>query len=145
MAALSDYVENQVLDHIFRGATFTKPAGVFMALFTTAQDDAGVAGVEVSGGSYARVDLSQGDASFLGTHGTATGASSGTTGTISNTADIVFPTPTANWGSIVGIGLYDAATGGNLLMHNTLTTPKTVNNGDPGPKFLSGGLSATLA
>jgi len=145
MAAMSDYLENQLIDHIFRTGTFAKPAGLWLALFITPQDDSGTAGVEVSGGGYARVDLLQGDANWLGTHGTTTGASTGTSGQTSNATDIVFPAPTGNWGTIQGIGIYDAATGGNLLIHSTLAASKTVNAGDPAPKFLAGNLVTTLA
>lgn len=145
MAGMSDYLENQIIDHIFRTNTMPKPAGLHLALFTTAQDDSGTAGVEVTGGGYARVDMLQGDAGHLGTHGTTTGPSSGTSGQTSNAADLVFPNPTANWGTIVGIGIYDAPTGGNLLISSALGTPKTVNNGDPGPKFLANTLVTTLA
>lgn len=145
MAAMSDYLENQLVDHIFRTATFAKPAAIHLALFTTLQDDAGTAGVEVTGGAYARVDMAQGDAGHNGTHGTTTGVSSGTGGATSNAADLTFPVPTANWGTITGIGVYDAATGGNLLFHSALTVSKTVNNGDPAPKFLATNLTTTLA
>ena len=37
MAAMSDYLEQQILNHIFRNtAIFTPPANVFLALFTAA-------------------------------------------------------------------------------------------------------------
>jgi hypothetical protein len=38
--------------------------------------------------------------------------------------------PTATWGTIVGVGILDAASGGNLLYYGPLSVPRTVNNGD---------------
>jgi len=91
---------------------------------------------EVSGGAYARVGVTASLANFAGTQGSGTTTTStGTSATTSNNSSITFPTPTANWGSIVGIGVWDAATSGNLLTWSLLTIPKTVNNGDPAPYF----------
>lgn len=137
MAALSNYLENKLIDHIFRGTSYSPAGPYYFALFTAAPSDSG-GGTEVSGGSYARVSVTKGDTSFTGTHGTTTGVSSGTNGTTSNAAIIAFPAPTANWGSITHVGIFDASSGGNLLIYGALTTPKTVNNGDPGPEFPAG-------
>jgi len=144
MAAMSDYLENQLIDHLFRGATFAKPAGLHLALYTVAPTDAG-GGTEVVGGAYARTNMNQGNAGNTDTAGTNLVASAGTTGQTANSADLIFPAPTANWGSIVAIGIFDAATAGNLLFWSALVTPKTVNNADPAPKFLAGQLTTTLA
>ena len=67
--------------------------------------------------------------------------SSGTTGTTRNQAAITFPAPTANWGTVTGAGIYDAASGGNLLIYSTLTASKTVNNGDAAPSFAANALT----
>jgi hypothetical protein len=68
-------------------------------------------------------------------------ASSGTSGLTSNNAAITFPAPTADWGSIVSFRLWDAATAGNAWICQTLTIPKTVNNGDAAPSFNAGTLT----
>lgn len=114
MAAFSNYLEDKVLDHVFGGTTLSQPANVYLALFTAAPSDAG-GGTEVSGGAYARVAITF-------------GASSG--GTKSNSADIDFAQATANWGTITHVGIFDAASAGNLLAHGALSASKTVNNGD---------------
>jgi len=144
MAALSDYLENQIIDHIFRTASFTKPTALHVALFTAAPSDSG-GGTEVTGGSYARVNLAPLDTNWNATQGGTTGASSGTLGLTDNAVDITFAVPTANWGTITHVGIFDATTGGNLLFHGALGTSKTVNNGDPAPKFVAGDLDITLA
>src|SRR3972149_4252036 len=94
MSAMSDYLEGQIRAHIFRTASFTKPTVLAVALYTAAPGDAG-GGTEVSGGSYARVQRDPLDANW-----TAASATDGLTG---NAADITFPTPTANWGTVTHV------------------------------------------
>lgn len=143
MSQASDYLENRLIDHIFRTGTFAKPSGLFVALFTTAPSDAG-GGTEVAAGGYARVSAGVGDASWRATQGGNGAPSSGTGGQTSNSVVITFPLPTANWGTVTHIGLFDAATGGNLLVWNPLTTPRPINNGDGNPQFLADALTITV-
>lgn len=143
--SLNDYSENKIADHVFRGTAFseTAPASYYVALFTTSCTDAAV-GTEVTGGSYARVAIARSQAAWNGTHGNATGASSGTGGTISNAGTLTFPAPTANWGSITAFGVLDASTAGNPIVCTDLTTPKTVNNADSAPAFAIGALTIQI-
>ena len=144
MAALSDYLENKLIDHLFRGRSYTAPTVLAVALYTATPSDSG-GGTEVSGGSYARGQLNPSDSNWESTQGTtAAAASSGTSGATQNAVAITFPTPSANWGSITHFGVFDATTSGNLLFWGALTTPKTVNNGDPGPTFAIGAIDFTL-
>ena len=151
MAAMSDFLENKFLDWLLRaqaigitGATAaagTGPATTYVALLTAAPSDAG-GGTEVTGGSYARVAITSALANWAGTQGAgSTVASSGTGGTTSNNGAVTFPAPTANWGVVTHIGIYDAATAGNLLIWSALTTAKTINNGDAAPSFAAGALT----
>jgi hypothetical protein len=132
-AAFTDYYENKILDDLFRGTAYS-PGTAYVGLMTSACSDS-AAGTEVSGGSYARVSVSKADASWKGTHGSATGVSSGTNGTISNAGAVTFPAPTANWGVVTHWGVWDASTSGNLLVCDDLTVSKTINNGDAAPSF----------
>src|SRR5215207_9728491 len=136
MANASDYLEVALRRHLFRTGTFTKPTVLGIALFTVTPTDAG-GGTEVTGGSYARVDLPPLDANW-------TGASS-TDGATDNAVAITFPTPTANWGIVVAFGIFDATTSDNLLVWGPITPNKTVNNGDPAPSFAIGALDVTIA
>ena len=144
MAAASDYLENQIIDHIFRTATFTKPITLFVALFTAAPSDAG-GGTEVTGGSYARVSILSIDTNWNATQGGTAGVSSGAGGLTDNAVVITFPVPTANWGLVTHFGIFDAGTAGNLYVHGVLTQAKTINNGDPAPNFPTGDIDVTLA
>jgi hypothetical protein len=114
MAELSNYLENKLLDHVLRNTSYTSPTTVYVGLFTTDPSDAGT-GTEVSGGSYARQIVSV---------TTATG------GIVTSSADVTFPQCTASWGTVSHIGLLDALSSGNLLMHTALTTSKTIDEGD---------------
>ncbi len=136
MSQMSDYLETELRKHIFRTGSFTKPTALYVALFTAAPSDAG-GGTEVSGGSYARANLPPLDTNWS--------APDGTGGLTDNLAAITFPAPSANWGSITHFAIFDAASAGNMLLWGALTTPKTVNNGDPAPSFPIGSLDVTFA
>jgi hypothetical protein len=127
MAELSDYLENKLLDHVLRNISYTSPTTVYVGLFTTDPTDAGT-GTEVSGGSYARQIVSV---------TTATG------GIVTSSADVTFPQCTASWGTVSHIGLLDALSSGNLLMHTPLTTSRAIETGDV-LKISTGSLTASL-
>lgn len=135
MANMSDFLEVELRKHLFRTGSMTKPSALWVALFTVTPSDSG-GGTEVSGGSYARVQRDPLDANWT--------AASATDGNTDNAAAITFPTPSANWGTIVAFGIFDASTAGNLLVWGPITPSKTVNNGDPGPSFGIGALDVTF-
>jgi hypothetical protein len=130
MAGFSDYLEDKVLDHVFGGNAYTAPSTLYVALYTVAPTDTG-GGTEVSGGSYAR---QSGAFTVSGTNPT----------TASNTAAIEYPTATADYGTVVAVGILDASSSGNLLAYADLTTSKVVSNGDVF-RFNTGDLDITLA
>jgi len=146
MSAMSNYLENKLVDLLLRGQAFSAPANLYVGLFTSDPTDAG-SGAEVSGGSYARVAVSGALASWAGTQSAgSTTASSGTGGVTSNNAAITWSAaPTALWGTVTHFGLFDAPSGGNLLIHGALQASKTINNGDPAPAFPAGALVLTFS
>jgi hypothetical protein len=127
MAEFSDYLENKVLDHVLRNTSYSSPTTVYVGLYTSNPTDTN-SGTEVTGGSYARQSLS------------VTAASGGI---VTSSADVTFPQCTALWGSVGFIGILDAVTSGNLLMHTALTTAKTIDVGDI-LKITTGNLTVTL-
>jgi hypothetical protein len=144
MAAMSNYLENELVDHLFRQRSFAAPTAIHVALFTAAPSDTG-GGTEVTGGSYARVALAPLFSNWKGTGGEVTAAdSAGTTGTTSNNATITFAAPTANWGLVTHFALFDASSGGNMFFYGALTQSKNVNNGDAAPSFAVDALSIQL-
>ncbi len=132
MANMSDYLEVKLLNLTLNGTALTAVNNPYISLHTADPTDAGTgAEAEVSGGSYARV------ASSFAT-------ASGTSGAVVTDATATFPTATANWGTVGWIGLWDAASSGNLLYHTALDAPKTIDSGDIF-KITAGNLSVTLA
>ena len=128
MAEMSNYLENAVIDAVLRNTSYTSPATVYVALYTSDPTDADT-GTEVSGGSYARTAVTFGAPS---------------NGVTTNSASVTFPTATASWGTVSYIGLRDASTSGNLLFHTALDEAKTVGTGDIFT-ISTGNLSVTLA
>lgn len=134
MTAFSDYLEAQILNHVFRNqAIFTPPANVFIALYTAAPSDSG-GGTEVSGGSYARLQVST----------TGQWSAPGAAGLTDNVNALTFPEATANWGTITHVGIFDAVTGGNLLFWGALAASKIINTGNTF-EFPAGSLDITLS
>ena len=130
--SFSDYLENKTLDHILGGPDYTRAATVYVALFTSAPTDAG-GGTEVSGGGYARVAVTNDATNWPAASG----------GSKSNGTDIVFPTATADWGTVVAFAIFDASTAGNMLVWGNLTQSKAIYNGDTA-RFAAGDLTITL-
>jgi hypothetical protein len=144
MSDFSNFLENRLIDHVFRNTAYAMPTTIYVGLYTAAPSDAG-GGTEVTGGSYARVQVGPSTTAWNATQGGTAGASSGTGGQTANAADITFPAPTANWGVVTHFGIFDAVSAGNLLFWAALAASKTVNGGDAAPKFLAGALTVTLA
>jgi len=113
MASFSDYLENKLLNHVFRNTAYTPPTTLYLALFTSAPADAG-GGTEVSGGGYARQALSFAAAA---------------SGSIASNAAVSFTASGADFGTVVATGIFDALTGGNLITWAAMT-PATVDNAD---------------
>lgn len=110
MTAFTDFLENELLDHVLRNNAYTAPTTIYVGLYTTATSDAG-GGTEVTGGAYARQTMAFDIAAA---------------GATQNTADVTFPTATASWGTVTHAALLDAVTAGNMLFHGILTASKTV-------------------
>jgi hypothetical protein len=138
MAALTDYLENKLIVQIFRGQAYAFPSTLYYGLLTAAPSD-GSAGTEVSGGGYARQGVACTLANFAGTQGAGTTtASTGSTGTTSNNVAVTFPAVSASWGTVGWYGIWDASTGGNLLMWGALSASKLINLGEAQQAFAPG-------
>jgi hypothetical protein len=130
MAALSDYAEKLLLDWAMTTGSATRPTAWYVALYTAAPSDSG-GGTEVSTGGYSRKSVTFDAATSPG-------------GTTSNTGAVSFTASGANYGTVTHIGIFDNSTGGNLLWHGSLTTSKTVNDGDT-LEFSIGNIDLTIA
>jgi len=113
--SFSNYLETEILDHVFGGAAYTAPGTLYLALHTAdpAEDGSGTE-VSTSGTAYAR----------------ATVAFTTSGNTTSNTAAVEYSTATANFGTVSHVAVWDASTGGNMLAYAALTSSKTIETGD---------------
>lgn len=144
MSAMSDYLENKLIDQLFRGQSAPTTTTLYVGLLTAGPSDSG-GGTEVSGNDYARVAVTSSLNNWAGTQSAgSTSTSAGTGGQTSNNGNITFPTPTGTWGTVSHFGIYDASTGGNLLFYGSLTISKTINEADT-VTFPAGSLSITFA
>jgi len=127
MAEMSNYLENALVNATLRNTSYTSPATVYVALYTTDPTDADT-GTEVSGNGYARQSVA---------------FSAPSNGATSNSSAVEFPQATGSWGTVAYIGLRDASSGGNLLYHTALDASKTIATGDVF-RIAIGSLSVTL-
>jgi len=125
--SFSNYLETEILDHVFAGAAYTAPGTKYLALFTAVADGETGSVTEVSGGGYARQSVA------FTTSGNTT----------SNNAAVEYPTATANYGTVTHVGVYDASTSGNLMAYAALSSNKTIETGDVF-RVPSGDLDITL-
>tara|TARA_Y100000389_G_scaffold11753_1_gene10743 strand:+ start:1129 stop:1512 length:384 start_codon:yes stop_codon:yes gene_type:complete len=125
--SFSNYLETEILDHVFAGAAYTAPTTKYLALFTALADGEAGSVTEVTGGGYARQSVA------FTTSGNTT----------SNNAAVEYPTATANYGTVTHVGVYDASTSGNLMAYAALSSNKTIETGDVF-RVPSGDLDITL-
>lgn len=124
----SVYLAKKLSDETAGATDFVAPVTVYLALFTVAitNGDA-TTGTEATGSGYARKSITNNSTNFP--------AGSGSTTPITKTLHIstAFAAATGDWSAqanMVGWGLFDASTAGNLLYYGPITTPFPVLNTD---------------
>ena len=122
MGSFTDFLEDEVLDHVFGAAAYTAPVTLWVGLSTTTITDAGGNITQPVGGSYSRVSVTNNATNFP--------ASSG--GAKSNGTAITFAIATGSWGTCTDFFIADSDTGGsnNILGYGVLTVAKTISSGD---------------
>lgn len=93
------------------------PNTYYIGLSTTTPNTDGTGVSEPAGGSYARIAIANSSAELNAPDANAV---------VTNKNDLLFPESTANWGTVTNYVIYDAQTGGNLLMYGLLTTSRSV-------------------
>lgn len=132
MGSITDYLENELLDHVFNAA-FTSPTNIYLALCTADPTDAatGAAMNECAdSGSYARTAISFGLAAARA---------------VTQDADVTFPTATGSWGTVTHWAITDGNThgAGNVLAHGAFGASKLVSTDDT-PSVASGEINVTF-
>lgn len=131
--SFSNYLELEILDHVFGAASYTPAATHYFALSTAdpTEDGSGIA--EPSGNNYAR-------AAFVNNK---TNWGDAAAGAITNDVAVTFNTASGSWGTIAHFAVFDALTGGNMLIYGSLSVSKAIGTGDT-PKFNIGDVDITL-
>lgn len=130
MSAMSNYLENRIIDHIFRGFAFAVIPRTYISLHSSDPTEAGLTSNEVGGSGYTRATQLSNAVNWLSSNSSASGESTGSSGQTSNNVAITFPTPNGDWGTVTHFGVWDAPTGGNMLLKGQLTLPRTINTAD---------------
>ncbi len=105
-----------LMDWLFNGGAWPLPAGMHLGLEN--------GGTEISGTGYARVDVNPSAITWS----TATDADPSV---VTNSDRITISSGAGSaWGSFDGVGIYDAASGGNRIYGTTLATTYTVGLND---------------
>ena len=125
--SFSNFLETEILDHVFAGSAYTAPSTKYLALFTAVADGEAGSVTEVSGGGYARQTVA------FTTSGNTT----------SNNAAVEYPTATANYGTVTHVAVFDASTSGNMMAYAALSSNKIIETGDVF-RVPSGDLDITL-
>lgn len=122
----TDAFETRILNLIFKntGTSITALANCWVALFTTVPSDSSN-GTEASGNGYARKSTAAADWTL--------------SGGITNATELLFPAVTGSPYTVVGWGIFDASTAGNLLYWGDCTS--TVMAVGDIPRFAPGAIT----
>jgi hypothetical protein len=123
LVQMSNFLENELLDHAFNNLAYTPPASLWIALFTSSTAlESNTQTNEVGGVGYVRVEV-----------GGATGRSFTVAAARAseNNEDWEFANPGAGgWGTVVAMAVVDASTGGQILMYSDLTVSRSIAAND---------------
>lgn len=146
MSQFSNYLEQALVNHIFRDTAYSAPTSIYIALFTSDPGEDG-SGAEVDPAGtwtdYVRQDAAAGGTKVSGWAPPADGVTS-------NAKVITFPANNgASTVTVTHIGIYDSEnadglTPGNLLFYAPLVSSKSLLQGDV-LSFGIGSITVTLA
>ena len=111
-----------ILNEVLGATAFAAPATTYIGLVTDGPIDDGSGYTEVTGGSYARVTKTNNVTNWPACVADSREKTNGTT--------ITFPTPTAPWGSVVGVIITFDAVAGNAKFYGEFADPETINTGN---------------
>ena len=128
----SNYLELEILDHIFGNGTYTPATNIFVALLTATPDDTdtGSTITEATYTGYARKSTAGSD------------WNTASAGAIDNANAITFDACTGGSSTITHFALCDASTAGNVLFWGALSSSFAVSDGVT-PSFGAGALDTT--
>jgi hypothetical protein len=123
---ISNYLANAVINATVRNTTYTSPATVYAALYTT-NNSPSAAGTELTGSGYSRQTI------------TFNAPSAGAT---ASNVSVTF-TASANWTPVTSIAIVDASSGGNVLWYKNISS-QVINSGQS-LTLTSGNITLTVS
>jgi hypothetical protein len=145
MSAASNYLENEILDHILgEGARdYTPATNLHIALFSgtastvLAALESGTSGQGAANWGEYEITSYGTDSSASNYTRTAVNFNTASGGSATNSGNVTFPTAGSNYTNSAGSGstvtciaVMDASTAGNVLFYGQLDNPKEILNGD---------------
>ena len=119
--AITDFQRNRIANREFgREAGNNPPSAYFIALSTTTPTVAGAGFTEPQFSGYARVSVD---------NNKTTGFENANNGVVRNISSRSFPDSTAPQGTMTHWGIFDTASGGNLLYFGALSEPLVIAAG----------------
>lgn len=111
----SDFLANEILDHVFRNGAYSNSTGVYLSLHTSSP--VSTSNEVTDSYAYARQAVGFGNAAARSTD---------------NDSAVSFPEATGNWDTISHVAIYDTDTyrAGNQLWWGPLSDSKQIENGD---------------
>lgn len=104
--AMTNYLNNALANAVVRNTSYTSPATVYCALYSTAPT-VSTSGTELSGSNYSRKTVT---------------FSAPVAGVATSNVAVTFGAASADWSPAVAIGIVDASTSGNILYFKSITT-----------------------
>jgi len=118
--SMTDALANQILDTIL-GTSGILPGTVYVGLLLALPNPDGTGVSEPAGAGYARQPVVN----------DVTNWPAAAARIKKHSGDIIFPQATGgNWGLIIGAGVFDAVSGGNIKLVGLLSTSRQVNDTD---------------
>tara|TARA_R110000787_G_scaffold278387_1_gene388070 strand:- start:172 stop:555 length:384 start_codon:yes stop_codon:yes gene_type:complete len=102
--AISNYLNNKLLDHTLKNTAYTSPTTVYIGLYTANDGTTGEPSTEVSGNGYSRQAVTFG---------------SSASGVIANTGTVTFTASGGDFGQVISSAISDASSAGNILFYDS--------------------------
>lgn len=135
MGSFSSYLQDEILDHVFKTGAYTAETNLFVALLTSTPDalDTGTTlPGEITGtGSLVRIKCNTWD------------AATGNPGATENSQTVTFAQATGDMGTVTHFAICNKTTNGNHMAWGALSASRVISSGDTA-SFATGDLDVTL-
>jgi hypothetical protein len=130
MCSFSNYMESNILNHIFGKSNYCL-SNIYVGLLSVEPNENGTSVSEPDCPSYTRVETN------------ASSWDQALEGMIRNVENITFSIACENWGTVTHFALFDAFSRGNILAYGKLSPSITICSGNT-PRFAPGDLMISL-